>query len=56
MSWLQSIFHKETLDKSKRDRRLLILDGYGSHCTLSFFEWCRSSRILAGGLSSSLNS
>lgn len=46
MSWLQSLFHKETLDKAKRDWRLLILDGHGSHCTLSFLEWCRSNRIL----------
>jgi hypothetical protein len=46
MSWLQSLFHKETLDKAKRDWRLLILDGHGSHYTLSFLEWCRSNRIL----------
>jgi hypothetical protein len=46
MSWLQSLFHKETLDKAKRDWRLLILDSHGSHYTLSFLEWCRSNRIL----------
>jgi hypothetical protein len=39
MSWLQSLFHKETLDKAKRDWRLLILDGHSSHCTLGFLEW-----------------
>jgi hypothetical protein len=44
--WLQSLFHKQTLDKAKRDSRLLILDGHGSHYTLSFLEWCRSNRIL----------
>jgi hypothetical protein len=38
MSWLQSLFYKETLDKAKRDWRLLILDSYSSHCTLSFLE------------------
>ena len=46
LSWLQSLFHKQTLNKAKRDWRLLILDGHGSHCTLSFLEWCRSNRIL----------
>jgi hypothetical protein len=46
LSWLQSLFHKQTLDKARRDWRLLILDGHSSHCTLSFLEWCRSNRIL----------
>jgi hypothetical protein len=46
LSWLQSLFHKQTLDKARRDWRLLILDGHGSHCTLSFLEWCQSNRIL----------
>jgi len=50
MSWLQSLFHKETLHKAKRDWRLLILDGHGSHCTLSFLEWCQSNRILVAVL------
>jgi hypothetical protein len=38
ISWLQSLFHKETLDKAKRDWRLLILNSYSSHCTLGFLE------------------
>jgi hypothetical protein len=46
LSWLQSLFHKQTLDKARRDWRLLIIDGHGSHCTLSFLEWCQSNRIL----------
>jgi hypothetical protein len=46
LSWVQSLFYKETLDKVKRDWRLLILDSHSSHCTLSFLEWCRSNRIL----------
>jgi hypothetical protein len=46
LSWLQSLFNKETLDKAKRDWRLLILDGYSSHYTLKFLDWCRSNRIL----------
>jgi hypothetical protein len=46
LSWLQSLFNKETLDKAKRDWRLLILDGHSSHYTLKFLDWCRSNRIL----------
>jgi hypothetical protein len=46
LSWLQSLFHKQTLNKARRDCRLLILDSHGSHCTLSFLEWCQSNRIL----------
>ena len=44
---MQSLFHKQTIGKAGRDWRLLVLDGHGSHCTLSFLEWCRNNRILA---------
>ena len=46
MSWLKSLFDPQTSDKAKRDWRLLILDGHGSHCTLDFLEWCHKRRIL----------
>ena len=46
LSWLQSLFHEQTVSKAGRDWRLLILDGHGSHCTLRFLEWCRSHKIL----------
>jgi hypothetical protein len=46
LSWLKSLFHEQTASKAGRDWRLLILDGHGSHCTLSFLEWCRSHKIL----------
>jgi hypothetical protein len=46
LSWLQSLFDTETRDKAKRDWRLLILDGHGSHCTIAFLDWCKSNRIL----------
>jgi hypothetical protein len=46
LSWLQSLFDTQTIDKAKRDWRLLILDGHGSHCTLRFLDWCRSNRII----------
>jgi hypothetical protein len=35
LSWLQSLFHEQTVGKARRDWRLLILDGHGSQCTLS---------------------
>ena len=50
LSWLQSLFHKQTLNKARRDWRLLILDCHSSHCTLSFLEWCRNNRILVAVL------
>ena len=46
LSWLKSLFDTQTFDKARRDRRLLILDGHGSHCTIKFLDWCRSNRIL----------
>lgn len=46
LSWLQSLFNPQTVDKAKRDWRLLVLDGHGSHCTIRFLDWCRSNRIL----------
>ena len=46
MSWLKSLFHPVTVDKAKRDWRLLILNGHSSHCTLRFLEWCQNNRIL----------
>jgi hypothetical protein len=43
---LQSLFDPQISDKAKRDWRLLILDGHGSHYTLDFLEWCHKRRIL----------
>jgi len=46
LSWLESLFNKEIVNKARRDWRLLILDGHGSHLTLKFLGSCRSQRIL----------
>lgn len=46
LSWLQSLFHKQTIGKAGRDWRLLVLGSHGSHCTLSFLEWCLNNKIL----------
>jgi hypothetical protein len=51
LSWLQSSFHKQTVNKAERDWRPLVLDGHGSHCTLGFLKWCRSNRILVAAFS-----
>jgi hypothetical protein len=45
LEWLR-IFDKETKKKASRGWRLLILDGHGSHVTMSFIEYCDKNRIL----------
>lgn len=40
------MFDRQTKDKAKRDYRLLLLDGHGSHVTPSFIDYCHSHRIL----------
>ncbi|OQN95385.1 hypothetical protein B0A48_18633 [Cryoendolithus antarcticus] len=38
LSWLQSLFHTQTVTKARRNWRLLTLDGHGSHCTIEFLD------------------
>lgn len=45
-AWLTTIFDRETKEKAKRKRRLLILDGHGSHVTMKFINYCDANRIL----------
>ena len=45
LQWLK-IFDKETKAKAKRDWRLLIIDGHGSHVNMKFIEYCDNHRIL----------
>jgi hypothetical protein len=40
------VFDRQTKDKAKRDYRLLLLDGHGSHTTPGFIDFCISHRIL----------
>ncbi|KAK1914113.1 hypothetical protein P3342_007359 [Pyrenophora teres f. teres] len=40
------VFDCETKEKAKRDYRMLILDGHGSHVTPDFINYCDSHRIL----------
>lgn len=46
IAWLKRCFQEETKKKAKRDYRLLILDGHGSHVTMEFIEFCDQNRIL----------
>ncbi|KAG9190745.1 hypothetical protein G6011_08833 [Alternaria panax] len=46
LTWLQQVFNRYTKAKAGRSRRLLIVDGHGSHLTSEFLEFCDSQRIL----------
>jgi hypothetical protein len=40
------VFDRHTAAKARRQWRLLILDGHGSHLTPKFLEYCDAHRIL----------
>jgi hypothetical protein len=40
------VFDPATQDKARRNYRLLILDGHGSHVTRRFLDYCDAHRIL----------
>jgi hypothetical protein len=40
------VFNLSTKEKAGRSYRLLIVDGYGSHLTMDFIEYCDQNRIL----------
>ena len=44
--WLQSVFEPNTKDRTKGVYRLLILDGYGSHLTPRFDQYCQDHKII----------
>jgi hypothetical protein len=46
LAWLEQVFERCTKVKSGRSRRLLIVDGYGSHITQDFIDFCDQHRIL----------
>jgi hypothetical protein len=48
LAWLEQVFDCYTKQKARygRDYRLLILDGYGSHLTMAFINYCDYNRIL----------
>ena len=46
VAWLEQVFDPATQDKARRNYRLLILDGHGSHVTTRFLDYCDENRIL----------
>ena len=46
LAWVEQVFDRCTKEKAKRDYRMLLVDGHGSHLTPSFIEYCYCNRIL----------
>jgi hypothetical protein len=46
LAWLRDLFESYTKPKSRAQKRLLILDGYGSHITKDFMDYCDNHLIL----------
>jgi hypothetical protein len=46
LAWLKECFHKQTKEKARREYRLLLLDGHGSHLTMDFIMFCNESKII----------
>jgi len=46
LTWLEQVFNRYTKPKPRRKRRLLIIDGHGSHVTRDFIRYCDGNKIL----------
>ena len=46
LAWIEQVFDQLTKAKAKRDYRMLLVDGHGTHLTPSFIEYCDAHRIL----------
>lgn len=46
LAWLTGVFDRYIKPKARRKRRLLILDGHGSHVTMKFIDCATQNRIL----------
>ena len=46
ITWLEQVFERYTAPKARRQWRLLILDGHGSHVTKAFIDYCDAHKIL----------
>ena len=46
LSWLEQVFNRYTKRKARRQYRLLIVDGHGSHLTIDFLNYCDKHKIL----------
>jgi DDE superfamily endonuclease len=46
MSWLSTIFDRNTKEKAGNSKRLLLVDGHSSHVNLQFIDYCDTHGIL----------
>jgi hypothetical protein len=46
LAWLEQVFERCTAQKARRQWRLLIVDGHGSHLTREFIDYCDAKKIL----------
>jgi hypothetical protein len=48
LAWLEQVFNRYTREKARRrrDYRLLIINGHGSHLTSDFIDYCDNYYIL----------
>jgi hypothetical protein len=46
LEWMEAIFEPSTAEKAGRKKRLLLLDGHGSHVNMRFLNWCQTHRII----------
>jgi hypothetical protein len=46
LTWLEQLFERFTAAKARRQWRLLIVDGHGSHLTCEFIDFCNARKIL----------
>jgi hypothetical protein len=46
LAWLEQVFERHTVPKTTRRWRLLIVDGYGSHLSRDFMDYCDTKKIL----------
>lgn len=46
LAWLEQVFERCTAEKARRQWRLLIVDGHGSHLSPQFIDFCYAKKIL----------
>ncbi len=46
LAWMEKVFDPLTKPKAGRNKRLLVLDGHGSHMNMRFLEWCHNRGII----------
>lgn len=46
LAWLEQVFERYTAEKARRQWRLLLVDGHGSHLTPEFIDFCYTKKIL----------